>query len=113
MPNLVSQSVCPSLNYDFWREIKIILLKLGYSEIRIRKITHTYITREFHLNANNTPMGMRRTVSDVRAEIGSLKYDEYVRTLFTLYDKTIDPRTEYMNQTWVRFERIFSLVGMI
>lgn len=65
------------------------------------------------MNTNNTLTGVWRLVSDVRTEIGSSKYDENVRKLFTLYDKAIDPRTENTNQLWDRLERIFSLAGMI
>lgn len=60
--------------------------------------------------ADNTPTGEWRLVSEVRAAMGSSKYDEHVRNLFTLYDRKTDPRIENTNQLWNRFESIFSLV---
>lgn len=63
-------------------------------------------------NVNNTLM-VWRLVSDVRAEIGSSKYDEYVRTLFTLFNKNVNPKIQFrdINDVWNRFMNIFVYLG--
>lgn len=56
-----------------------------------------------------------RLVKDVRAKIGSTKYDEYVRSLFTLFDKNINPKIQFhdINDVWSRFMSIFIRLGSI
>lgn len=65
-------------------------------------------------NDNNTTM-VWRLVSDVRTEIGSSKYDEYVRTLFTLFNKNVNPKIQFrdINDVWNRFMNIFGYLGPI
>ncbi|XP_031624714.1 adenosine deaminase AGSA-like [Contarinia nasturtii] len=50
-----------------------------------------------------------RLVADVRAEMGASNYDQYVRKVFTLFDKNIDPRIQFrdVNEVWNRFANIF------
>lgn len=54
-----------------------------------------------------------RLVKDVRDQIGKIKYDEYVRTLFTLYDKNVNPKIQFhdINDVWNRFLGIFGKVA--
>lgn len=56
-----------------------------------------------------------RLVKDVRNEMGAAKYDEHVRTLFTLFDKNINPRIQFpdINEVWNRFMGIFMKVGAL
>lgn len=56
-----------------------------------------------------------RLVKDVRREIGAAKYDAYVRTLFTLYDKNVNPKTQFsdINDVWSKFLGIFQRVTPI
>lgn len=65
-------------------------------------------------NGNHAKM-VWRLVSDVRAEIGPSKYDEYVRTLFTLFNKNVNPKIQFrdINDVWDRFMNIFAYLGPI
>lgn len=49
-------------------------------------------------------------VADARKLIGAKRYDEYVRSLFTLYTDT--PQTTYkdINEIWAKFQDIFDLL---
>lgn len=48
-------------------------------------------------------------VADERQTRGPAKYDEYVRKLFTLYDKDVNPKVQYrdINDVWSTMMRIF------
>lgn len=63
-------------------------------------------------NANDSTW---RLVQEVRTEMGATKYDELIRSLFTLYDKTINPRIQFtdINDVWKRFQGLFIKVGPI
>lgn len=56
-----------------------------------------------------------RLVKDVRDEIGATNYDEHIRTLFTLFDKNINPRLQFsdINEVWKSFMGIFMKVTPI
>lgn len=56
-----------------------------------------------------------RLVKDVRDEMGAANYDEHIRTLFTLFDKNINPRIQFsdINEVWKRFIGIFMKVAPI
>lgn len=64
-------------------------------------------TTNSNKNIGDTPNW--RLVKDVRNEMGAEKYDEYIRTMFTLYDKNIDPKIQFndINAVWNRFMSIF------
>lgn len=65
-------------------------------------------------NGNHTKM-VWRLVSDVRADIGPSNYDEYVRTLFTLFNKNVNPKIQFrdINDVWNRFMNIFGYLHPI
>lgn len=50
-----------------------------------------------------------RLVETVRNETGAQKYDKYVRSLFTLFNKDINPKTQFrdINDVWDRFGQMF------
>lgn len=50
-----------------------------------------------------------RLVKDVREEMGASQYDQEIRKLFTLFDKTVDPRIQFkdINSVWAHFMNIF------
>lgn len=50
-----------------------------------------------------------RLVKDVRTETGASKYDREIRKLFTLFDRTVDPRIQFkdINSVWNHFMSIF------
>lgn len=56
-----------------------------------------------------------RLVSDARSEMHQTKYDAYVRTLFTLFDKKVNPRIQFtdINDVWNRFMGLFMKIGGI
>lgn len=53
-----------------------------------------------------------RLVADERVRVGAAKYDAYVRTLFTLYDPRVNPRTQYadINAVWKKLQQAFTNV---
>lgn len=53
-----------------------------------------------------------RLVSDVRDEIHPSKYDAYVRSLFSLFDKNVNPNTQFndINVVWNRLMDIFGII---
>lgn len=59
--------------------------------------------------------GIWRRVADVRAEMGASKYDKHVRKIFTLFDKDVDPRSQFKdgNDVWNRFEIMFMKINPI
>lgn len=65
-------------------------------------------------NCKHTKM-VWRLVSDVRTDIGPSIYDEYVRTLFTLFNKNVNPKIQFrdINDVWNRFMNIFGYLGPI
>lgn len=56
-----------------------------------------------------------RLVKDVRDEMGASKYDHEIRKLFTLVDKTVDPRIQFkdINDVWTQFLAIFTRLATI
>lgn len=54
-------------------------------------------------------------VATERQNMGAAKYDEYVRTFFTLYDKNANPVTQYrdINDVWIAMEAIVARVSPI
>lgn len=57
-----------------------------------------------------------RRVNEVRHELGAKIYDKYVRTLFTLYDDSVqDPNTQFtdVNAVWRKFVTRFMNVGKL
>lgn len=56
-----------------------------------------------------------RRVKDVRNEIGAAKYDADIRKRFTLFDRTVNPRTQFkdINDVWDHFMGIFILISPI
>lgn len=56
-------------------------------------------------------------VANVRASMNRTEqnYDEHVRTFFTLYDKTVDPRMQFDDPDilWKKFHHTFDVVGSI
>lgn len=54
-----------------------------------------------------------RRVNEVRHEIGTSKFDKYIRTLFTLYDENVrNPTIQFndINAVWEKFLELFSIV---
>lgn len=70
-------------------------------------------SREQPKSLNNSDDSVWRRVDDVRAEMGASIYDEHVRSLFTLFDKNVDPRIQFrdVNEVWKRFMVIFAKVS--
>lgn len=70
-------------------------------------------SREQPINSNGESTW--RLVKDVRTEVGATKYDAQIRTLFTLFDKNINPRVQFkdINDVWDRFMAIFIRVESI
>lgn len=66
-------------------------------------------------NQNDGENSTWRLVKDVRNEQGASNYDGHVRTLFTLFDKNINPRIQFpdINDVWNRFLGIFGKVAPI
>ncbi|XP_055314977.1 adenosine deaminase 2-like [Sitodiplosis mosellana] len=64
---------------------------------------------------SNADGSIWRRVNDVRDEMGATIYDEYVRGLFTLFDKNVDPRIQFkdINAVWKRFMVIFIKIAPI
>lgn len=89
------------------------------NKIREFKFSHQQPSIEQWQSINNTTDDrdkmIWRLVSDVRAEIGSSKYDDYVRTLFTLFNKNVNPKIQFrdINDVWNRFLNIFKYIGPI
>lgn len=56
-----------------------------------------------------------RLVSAIREEMRPVNYDVFVRSLFTLHDKNVNPNTQFndINDVWKRFLDIFQLVDGI
>lgn len=52
-------------------------------------------------------------VSRERQRLGAQNYDSYVRTLFTLYDRRVNPKIQFsdVNAVWNRFMQLFMHVG--
>lgn len=52
-------------------------------------------------------------VAQERERIGAPKFDSYIRTLFTLYDRRVNPKTQFsdINAVWDRLMAIFAVVG--
>lgn len=50
-----------------------------------------------------------RLVKDVRTEKGASKYDQYIRAMFTLFDKNVNPRIQFadVNDVWNHFMGLF------
>lgn len=61
-------------------------------------------------NSSSNDIEGWRLVSDVRDEMGATIYDEHVRSLFTLYDKNVNPRLQFkdVNDVWNIFLKIFN-----
>lgn len=78
------------------------------------KIKEFLFSRE-RPNTSNDNDSTWRLVRDVRTEMGAAKYDELVRSMFTLYDKTINPRIQFadINDVWHRFQGLFIQVTPI
>lgn len=73
----------------------------------------------FSLNQPNTgddEEHVWRLVSEARQQIGANKFDKYVRTLFTLYDESVqDPKIQFsdINAVWKRFGGLFQNVNKL
>lgn len=54
-----------------------------------------------------------KLVTKERERLGVEKYDKYVRTLFTLFDRNVNPKTQFadVNSAWNRFMQLFIYVG--
>lgn len=78
--------------------------------------THRIKSFLFSRNEPAAMSGCRwQLVSSVRSRIGQVKYDRYVRTLFTLYRENENPRTQFkdVDDVWSTFMEIFLLVAPV
>lgn len=60
-------------------------------------------------NANESDGTVWRLVKDVRIERGAPIYDQQIRSMFTLFDKNVNPRIQFtdINDVWNHFMRLF------
>lgn len=67
------------------------------------------------INQNDNSDSTWCLVEDARNEMGASNYDEHIRTLFTLFDKNINPRIQFsdINEVWKRLMGIFGKVAPI
>lgn len=75
---------------------------------------HPAIANTNESNTNDEHLQWR-PVQEVRNEMGAANYDERIRKLFTLFDKSINPRIQFpdINAVWKRFMGLFKIVGSI
>lgn len=71
-----------------------------------KKVQDFIFSRQPPKGANDSEW---RLVKEVRQEMGASQYDQEIRKLFTLFDVTVDPRTQFkdINSVWTQFMNIF------
>lgn len=82
---------------------------------KTNEIVEFKFSREQPKSEKNTSNSVWRRVVDVRNEMGATIYDEHVHSLFTLFDKNVDPRIQFkdINDVWQRFTAIFMKIAPI